>query len=97
MKDKKRQFLEYLLKNYDNAVKEAQGGPYIEIDLIPNGDDDKMYTIFDILESCNKMGIDAAMFTRSYKTKEADGIRMGRYFCFMQETTHEILNDLKKL
>jgi hypothetical protein len=43
------------------------------------------------------MGIDASIFTRSYPTKEADGIRMGRYFYFMQETTKEILNDLKEL
>lgn len=35
------------------------------------------------------------MFTRSYPNKIGDGIRMGRYMYFMQETTKDILADLK--
>ncbi len=91
----KEKLLNYVVKNYDNIVVEAQGGPYIAIDLIPNGDDNKLHTLPELIESCDELDFDITMITNNgYTPKIGDGIRECRYFYFMQETTKEILNDL---
>ena len=96
MNEYKVKFLDYISKNYNDVIVEAQGGPYIEVDLIPDGHDG-LHEVVEIVESCNRRGIDVAIFTRhGYTSKVGDGIRMGRYFYYMQETTKEILQDLKK-
>lgn len=92
--ESKIKLLEYIIKNYDKVVIPAQGGEFIEIDLIP-GSHDGLHDLSEIIESCEKMNIDPTMFTRSYPNKIGDGIRMGRYMYFMQETTKDILADLK--
>jgi hypothetical protein len=92
----KIKLLEYITKNYDKVVIPAKYGEFIEIDLIP-GSHDGLHDLSEIIESCEKMNIDTTMFTRSYPNKIGDGIRMGRYMYFMQETTKDILADLKKL
>ena len=94
MNEFKLKLLDYISKNYNNVLKSANGGEYIEIDLIPNGHDG-LHEITEILEYCNENNIDIQMFTRSYPSNIGDGIRMGRYMYYMQETTKNILNDLK--
>ena len=88
-------FLKKSIKNWENVFISAQNGPYIVVDLIPHSHDGLHDTI-EIIESCEKMGIDVTMFTRcGYTPKAGDGIRMGRYFHYMQATTKEIVDDLK--
>lgn len=89
----KETLLKYVSDNYNSIIKEAIGGPYIEIDLIPDGHDG-VHEFNELIDSCNKLNIDTSMLTRSYYPKIGDGIRMGRYFYFMQQTTKEILEDL---
>jgi hypothetical protein len=96
MNEYKLKLLEFVSKNYDNVVKPAQGGEYIEIDLIP-GSHDGLHNLGEMSEYMDKEGIDPYMFTRSYKSNDGDGIRMGRYWYFMQKTTAEILSDLKTI
>ena len=72
----------YISENYDNIIVQANDGPYIVIDLIPNSHDG-VHDLNEIIESCNKMNIDITMFTRSYVQDIFDGIRMGRYFYYM--------------
>ena len=96
MNEFKEKFLNYISKNYDTVVKPAKGGEYIEIDLIPNSHDG-LHDLPEILQYCDKMNIDVRMFTRSYPKKIGDGIRMGRYFYYMQETTRDILIELKNM
>jgi hypothetical protein len=94
MNEYKLQLLDYISRNYENVVKPAQGGEYIEIDLIPNSHDG-LHDLPEILEYCEKKNMDVRMFMRSYPTENGDGIRMGRYWYYMQKTTKAILNDLK--
>jgi len=94
MNEYKLKLLDYISKNYENVVKSAQGGEYIEIDLIPNSHDG-LHDLPEILECCEKNGIDVYMFLRSYPMDIGDGIRMGRYMYYMQKTTKAILDDLK--
>ena len=90
--------LNYISENYEKIIKQTIGGEYIEIDLIPNGDDNRLYTLIELIDSCDKTGIDVYMFIRSgYESEVGDGIRMGRYWYFMQKTTKKILNDLNSL
>jgi hypothetical protein len=96
LNEEKLKLLNYIGKNFIDVIKPAQGGEYIEIDLIPDGHDG-LHDLTDIIDSCNKNGIDIDMLIRSYPMNFGDGIRMGRYMYFMQETTREILNDLKDL
>ena len=96
MNEYKLKLLDYIAKNYDNVVRQTQGGEYIEIDLIPNSHDG-LHELTEIVEYCEKMGIDGYMFTRSYPMDIGDGIRMDRYMYFMQKTTKEILKDLKNV
>lgn len=96
MSPEKIKLLEYIHKNYDNVVKPTKEEEYIEVDLIP-GSHDGLHELTEILEYCNKNDIDVTMFIRSYPMAIGDGIRMGRYFYFMQETSKEILTDLNKL
>ena len=99
MLDMKKEFLEYLSNNRDVFIQ-AQGGPYIEIDLIPEDDrgSNKMYSITEAIESCESRGIDIKMFFHNgYKSNIGDGIRMGRYWYFMQKTTQDILQDLRDM
>lgn len=93
MNEYKLKLLDYISKNYDDVVKSADGGEYIEIDLVPNGHD-SMLSLDEILDCWEKNGIDARMFIRSYGMKIGDGIRMDRYVYYMQETTKRILKDL---
>lgn len=95
MNEYKLKLLDYISKNYENVVKPAQGGEYIEIDLIPNSHDG-LHDLPEILEYCEKNNMDVRMFMRSYPTENGDGIRMGRYWYYMQKTTKLILDDLKK-
>jgi len=94
MNEYKLKLLDYISKNYENVVKPAQGGEYIEIDLIPNSHDG-LHDLPEILEYCDKNNMDVRMFMRSYPSENADGIRMGRYWYYMQKTTKMILDDLK--
>ena len=94
MNEYKLKLLDYISKNYENVVKPAQGGEYIEIDLIPNSHDG-LHDLPEILEYCEKNNMDVRMFMRSYPTENGDGIRMGRYWYYMQKTTKAILDDLK--
>ena len=94
MNEYKLKLLDYISKNYENVVKPAQGGEYIEIDLIPNSHDG-LHELPEILEYCEKNGLDVYMFIRSYPMDIGDGIRMGRYMYYMQKTTKAILDDLK--
>ena len=96
MEEYKQKLLEYISKNYDNVVISAKSGEYIVIDLIPGGDDNKLYNISELMSSCFELKIDTYMFTRSgYPENIGDGIRMGRYWYYMRNTTKEILEDLK--
>lgn len=94
MNEAKVKLLEYVKQNYESVVKQAQGGEYIEIDLIP-GSHDGLHDLQEAVSSCDKLGIDVTMLTRSYPVGVGDGIRMGRYLYFMQQTTRDILKDLK--
>ena len=94
MNELKQKLLDYISKNYEKVVKPAQGGEYIEIDLIPNSHDG-LHKVEEILEYCEKNNIDVKMFMRSYPSENGDGIRMGRYWYYMQKTTKQILDDLK--
>ena len=94
MNEYKLKLLDYISKNYENVVKPAQGGEYIEIDLIPNSHDG-LHDLPEILEYCEKNNMDVRMFMRSYPSENGDGIRMGRYWYYMQKTTKKILDDLK--
>ena len=94
MNEYKLKLLDYISKNYENVVKPAQGGEYIEIDLIPNSHDG-LHELPEILEYCEKNNMDVRMFMRSYPSEIGDGIRMGRYWYYMQKTTKMILDDLK--
>ncbi len=94
MNEYKQRLLQYISKNYDNIVKSAQGGEYIEIDLIPNSHDG-LHDILEIQEYCEKNDMDVRMFIHSYPMNIGDGIRMGRYMYYMQETTKCILEDLQ--
>ena len=95
MDEFKKKLLEYISNNYDNIVKPARrGGEYIEIDLIPNSHDG-LHFATEILEYCENNNIDVRMFMRSYPSEIGDGIRMGRYYYYMQKTTTKILEDLK--
>jgi len=94
MNEYKLKLLDYISKNYENVVKPAQGGEYIEIDLIPNSHDG-LHDLPEILEYCDKNNMDVRMFMRSYPSENGDGIRMGRYWYYMQKTTKMILDDLK--
>jgi hypothetical protein len=93
MNEYKIKLLEYISENYEDVVKPAIGGEYIEIDLIPDSHDG-LHDLLEILPFCEKKGIDLGMFTRSYQIGIGDGIRMGRYVYYMQETTKQILSDL---
>ena len=95
MNEFKQKLLKYISKNYENVVIPAQGGEYIEIDLIPNSHDG-LHELPEIMEYCQKKGIDVYMFTHSYPMDIGDGIRMGRYMYYMQKTTKHILDDLKR-
>lgn len=92
----KIKLLTYISENYKDVVNPAKNGEYIKIDLIPNSHDG-LHDLVEIIESCKNMNLDVTMFLKSYTPKIGDGIRMGRYFYFMQETTKEILSDLNKL
>jgi len=94
MNEYKLKLLDYISKNYENVVKPIQGGEYIEIDLIPNSHDG-LHDLPEILEYCEKNNMDVRMFMRSYPSEIGDGIRMGRYWYYMQKTTKVILDDLK--
>lgn len=94
MNEYKLKLLDYISKNYENVVKLAHGGEYIEIDLIPNSHDG-LHELTEIFGYCEKNGIDIYMFTRSYPSEIGDGIRMGRYWYYMQKTTKQILDDLR--
>jgi len=94
MNESKEKLLDYISKNYSDVVKPAQGGECIVVDLIP-GSHDGLHDLVEILDSCDERGLDVTMFIRSYPMKTGDGIRMGRYMHYMQETTKEILSDLK--
>ena len=94
MNEYKLKLLDYISKNYENVIKPAQGGEYIEIDLIPNSHDG-LHDLPEILEYCEKNNMDVRMFMRSYPSEIGDGIRMGRYWYYMQKTTKMILDDLK--
>lgn len=96
MNEYKLKLLDYINKNYNNVVKPAKGGEYIEIDFIPNSHDG-LHDLIEIIESCDKNDIDVTMFIRSYSMNEGDGIRMGRYMYFMQKTTKEILKNLQNM
>tara|TARA_R110000772_G_scaffold3193_1_gene11525 strand:- start:377 stop:682 length:306 start_codon:yes stop_codon:yes gene_type:complete len=89
----KEKLIKYIQENYGSVVVEAEGGPYIEIDLIPNGNDDAVYTLVEAFDECQKNDLDTSMLTRSYTTNEADGLRENRYWYFMQETTKIIMRD----
>lgn len=95
MNEFKLKLLEYISKNYD-VVKSAQGGEYIEIDLIPNSHDG-LHDLQEIIDYCTKTGLNIYTFTRSYPMDIGDGIRMGRYMYYMQKTTKQILDDLNHL
>ena len=95
MNEYKLKLLDYISKNYENVVKPAQGGEYIEIDLIPNSHEG-LHDLPEILEYCEKNNMDVRMFMRSYPSEIGDGIRMGRYWYYMQKTTKMIMDDLKK-
>ena len=88
----KKKLLEYIQKNYSKVVIEAQGGPYIEIDLVP----DAQGNILDVVETFIKTKIDTSILTRSYEVKSEDGLRENRYWYFMQDTTRDIMKDLKR-
>lgn len=92
----KNQLLDYIQKHWETVFVNAQGGPYIVIDVIPHGHDG-LYQLSDFVDGCEMMGIDWTMFTRSYPMKVGDGIRMNRYMHYMQETTKQIMEDLKVL
>lgn len=94
MNEYKQKFLEYISKNYDNVVKPTIGGEYIVIDLIPNSHDG-LHEITEIIDYCDMVGIDVKMFMRSYPCENGNGIRMNRYYYYMQKTTKKILEDLK--
>lgn len=94
MNEYKLKLLDYISKNYENVVKPAQSGEYIEIDLIPNSHDG-LHDLPEILEYCEENNMDVRMFMRSYPSENGDGIRMGRYWYYMQKTTKMILDDLK--
>jgi len=96
MNEYKVELLKFILENYDNVVKSAKGGEYIEIDLIPGGSDG-LCEIKDLLFSTKKNNIDIIMFLDSYPIGIGDGLRMNRYVYFMQETTKQILIDLRDL
>lgn len=98
MNENKLKLLNYISKNYDTVVKPAKGGEYIEIDVLPSSGEYDIHDLHDFSVGCEKMNIDYKMFTRhGYTKKIGDGIRECRYFYFMQETTKEILEDLKKM
>jgi hypothetical protein len=96
MNEYKLKLLDYISKNYNDVVKSSERGQYIEIDLIPNSHNG-LHDESEILEYCQKNDMDVRMFMRSYPTKPGDGIRIGRYWYYMGETTEQILNDLKSL
>jgi len=98
-KESRTKLLKYVSENYDDIIVEAQGGPYIEIDLIPESkieSGEQLHDLMEVYNSCKERGFDIGMLTRSgYETKSGDGLRMGRLWYFMQETTEEILKDIK--
>ena len=96
MDEYKQKLLEYISNNYNKVVKPAQGGPYIEIDLVPNGHNG-LHEISEVLNYTKSNNIDILMFTRSYPLLTGDGIRMNRYWYFMQETTKQIIIDMRDL
>ncbi len=96
MNEFKLKLLNYISENYETVVKPAEGGEYIEIDMIPNSHDGK-HELIEVLDFFRENDIDGLMFTRSYPMEVGDGIRMGRYMYFMQKTTNKILKDLEKL
>lgn len=92
----KLRLLKYIHDNYDKVVITPNFGSYIEIDLNPYGTDG-MNHLIDMQIYCNQTGIDMNMFMHSYPRADGDGIRMNRFYYYMQETTQKILADYEVL
>lgn len=95
MSDKEK-FLQFLDDNYTTiVVNKNSTNEYIEIDLIPDSKQVNINSYDDLVDSLIRNKIDFNMLN-AYEKRTGDGIRMGRFFYYMVDTTKEIMKDYIK-